>query len=577
MKHFSASVMGLLMVLTGIFGQNPFIKHMYTADPSARVFHDTLFVYPSHDPDTATWFNMTDWHVFSTTDMKRWTDHGVAFSVKDVSWATKYAWAPDCAYANGRYYFYYPLEQDYIGVAVGDKPYGKFTDPLGKPLITRQTPGVVNNRDLIDPCIFIDEDHTPYLIFGQNDVNIVKLNEDMISFSDTVRVIQGADHFFEAVWMHKYNDKYYLSYSGNGKILYGIGNNPYGPFEYKGIILEEMNSGTNHHSIVEYKGQWYLFYHNSDLYFEHNPDVKPVLNWDSPNPFRRSVCVDKLYYNDDGTIKQVIPTKEGIIERPAIWGIARMTFLVSDFQLARDYYGRFLGFDEAFEYPSDLGTVISFKVNDRQFLEFVKDPDAQHKNRLVSISFETENVEKMRQFLKYKGLNMPDKTRNDGAGNEVLSFQDPSGNQVEFIEYKADALHLQSKGRFLSDNRIAKRIHHVGLFTDSINDKDPFYTGILNFREILRVPEDKKLGANILYLGTGDGTENIEFYSPSDRNFSHPCFLVDDMQETIYTLKERKTDEKLNMPVIGKGGRWILNLANKDGTRVEFTEGHRVR
>lgn len=291
---------------------NPFITHMYTADPSARVFNDTLFVYPSHDEDTATWFSMVDWHVFSTTDMVNWTDHGVAFSVEDISWASYEAWAPDCEFYNGKYYFYYPVESNYIGVAVSDKPYGKFKDPLGKPLITRQTLGVVNNRDLIDPSIFIDDDSTPYLIFGQNDVNIVKLNEDMISFHDTVRVIEGVDDFFEAVWMHKYKGKYYLSYSGRNKILYGIGDNPYGPFEYKGEILDEVNSGTNHHSIIQYKDQWYLFYHNSDLFFERNPDVEPVVNWEGLNPFRRSICVDYLYYNEDGTIQKVIPTKSGV-------------------------------------------------------------------------------------------------------------------------------------------------------------------------------------------------------------------------------------------------------------------------
>ena len=292
--------------------QNPFIKHMYTADPSARVFNDTLYVYPSHDPDTATGFNMVDWHVFSTTDMKNWNDHGVALSLKDLKWAKKYAWAPDCAFYNGKYYFYYPTDQDFIGVAVGDRPYGPFADPIGKPLITRQTPGVVNNRDLIDPTIFIDDDNTPYLIFGQNDVNIVKMNKDMISFSDSVRVIKGTDHFFEAVWMHKYNGKYYLSYSGDDKILYGIGDSPYGPFTYKGVILDKMNSFTNHHSIVNYKGAWYLFYHNSDLYFSKHPNDNGAKGWKGIHPFRRSICVDYLYYNEDGTIRQVKPTKQGV-------------------------------------------------------------------------------------------------------------------------------------------------------------------------------------------------------------------------------------------------------------------------
>ena len=181
-----------------------------------------------------------------------------------------------------------------------------FKDALGKPLISRQTPGVIAKRGLIDPAIFIDDDKTPYLIFGQNEVNIVKLNDDMVSFQDTVRTIKGVKHFFEAVWMHKYNGKYYISYSGKGKILYAMSDSPYGPFKYKGVILDKVNSGTNHASITEYKGQWYLFYHNSDLFFKNNPKALKIglKKW-----YRRSICADKLYYNQDGTIQKVKASK----------------------------------------------------------------------------------------------------------------------------------------------------------------------------------------------------------------------------------------------------------------------------
>ena len=307
MRHWFT--LGLIFTISQLHAQNPFITDQYTADPSAHVFNDTLYVYPSHDKENAKWFNMSDWHVFSTTDLKHWTDHGVALSLDSLKWATKYAWAPDCAYANGKYYFYYPVDKKYIGVAVGHHPYGPFKDPLGKPLISRKTPGVITGRDLIDPCIFIDDDKTPYLLFGQNQVNIVKLNADMISFSDTVKIIKGARHFFEAVWMHKYKGKYYLSYSGQGKILYGVADNPYGRFIYKGVVLDKVNSGANHASITEYKGQWYLFYHTSDLFFKNNPTAKRhgIKKW-----YRRSISVDELHYNTDGSIQQVVPSKEGV-------------------------------------------------------------------------------------------------------------------------------------------------------------------------------------------------------------------------------------------------------------------------
>ena len=148
-----------LSILIGnfCFAQNPFITHMYTADPSARIFNDTLFVYPSHDEDTATMFSMHDWHVFSTTDMKNWTDHGMAFSLDDICWAESEAWAPDCIERNGKFYFYYPVEASKIGVAVGTYPYGPFKDPLDSALIHIISKRVVFNRDFIDPAVFIDD------------------------------------------------------------------------------------------------------------------------------------------------------------------------------------------------------------------------------------------------------------------------------------------------------------------------------------------------------------------------------------------------------------------------------------
>ncbi|MBD0777992.1 family 43 glycosylhydrolase [Maribacter sp. ANRC-HE7] len=312
MKYGISTILFLILIHS-CFAQNPFITHMYTADPSARVFNDTLYVYPSHDEDTATGFSMKDWHVFSTTDMENWTDHGVAFSLNDISWAEKKAWAPDCIQRNGKYYFYYPVEKSMIGVAVSDKPTGYFKDPLNASLININTKGVVCNRDFIDPAVFIDTDGQAYLYMGQLVVNAIKLNEDMISYDGDVHLLEGTDDFFEAIWMHKYNGTYYLSYVGaSGEIKYCMSNDPLGPFEYKGVILPKMNSGTNHHSIVEYKGQWYMFYHNSDLYYSNHPDVPEKFGWGhdgSPHPYRRSICFDKLYYNEDGTIIPVIPTK----------------------------------------------------------------------------------------------------------------------------------------------------------------------------------------------------------------------------------------------------------------------------
>jgi catechol 2,3-dioxygenase-like lactoylglutathione lyase family enzyme len=265
------------------------------------------------------------------------------------------------------------------------------------------------------------------------------------------------------------------------------------------------------------------------------------------------------------------------VQRPPVWGIAKTTFLVSDMENAREYYGYFLGFDEAFSYPSAIGTVVSFKVSDRQFLEFVTDKSAKEKNRLVAVSLETQSAEQMRLYLKAQGVKVPPSTTIDGAGNEVFSCQDNDGNPVEFITLKTDGLHRLSKGRYLSPGRISKRIHHAGLYTETIDEQDVFWVKILKCRELLRYPDDRSQPAVIQYLYFDDSTESIEHYSPCERDISHPCLLVEDMQDAIYTLKERHIKQKVARPNVGKGNRWILNLRDQDMNRVEFAEAFRIR
>ena len=288
---------------------NPIINHMYSADPSARVFNDTLWVYPSHDKDNAASFSMEDYHVYSTTDMKTWQDHGPIFNpILQTSWAKEAAWAPDCVYRNGKYFLYYPTDKRHIGVAVGETPYGPFHDPLGKPLLSIDSPGVVCNRDFIDPCVFIDDDGQAYLFAGQNTVCCVRLNEDMISYSGKVEIIEGVKDFFEAVWVHKRNGVYYMSYSDGPfhghepQIAYATSSSPLGPYTYQGVILDPVNSGTNHASIVNFKGQDYLFYHTADL--------SKSLHDGFHCGVRRSICCDTLRYDSMGRILKVVPTAD---------------------------------------------------------------------------------------------------------------------------------------------------------------------------------------------------------------------------------------------------------------------------
>ncbi|MCI6503624.1 MAG: family 43 glycosylhydrolase [Prevotella sp.] len=286
---------------------NPIITDAYSADPSAHVFGDTLWLYPSHDRDDAASFSMEDYHVYSTTDMKTWRDHGVIFNpLRQTTWAKGEAWAPDCIYRNGKYYLYYPTDKRHIGVAVGDTPYGPFRDPLGHPLISIDSPGVVCDRDFIDPAVFIDDDGQAYLFMGQNTVCCIKLNDDMVTYDGKVHIIEGVRDFFEAVWVHKRDGIYYMSYSDGPfrghepQIAYCTATSPLGPYRYQGVILDPVNSGTNHHSIVTYKGQDYLFYHTADLSRTLAPGYHCGV--------RRSVCVDSLFYNADGTIRKVQPT-----------------------------------------------------------------------------------------------------------------------------------------------------------------------------------------------------------------------------------------------------------------------------
>lgn len=312
----------------------PLVSHIYTADPSAHVFNGRIYIYPSHDTATGTpedelgsHFNMMDYHILSMDSVgRKVTDHGVALHLKDIPWAGRQLWAPDAAFANNTYYLYFPVKdkQDVfrIGVATSDKPEGPFkaeTQPI-------------KGSYSIDPAVFKDDDGSFYMYFGgiwggqlqrwnhnkydsagklrQRDdpailPRIAKLNKDMKSFAEPVKEIKIIDkdgrlftekesdkRFFEAAWMHKYKSKYYFSYSTGDThfINYATGDNPYGPFIYQGVVLQPVEGWTNHHSIVEIKGKWKLFYHDVQL---------------SGKTHLRNAKVADLIHNEDGSIQPV--------------------------------------------------------------------------------------------------------------------------------------------------------------------------------------------------------------------------------------------------------------------------------
>lgn len=247
---------------------------------------------------------MVDYHVFSSTDMVNWQDHGVIIHSDELSWATN-LYAPGACSKNGKYYLYIPNSGSGIGVAVADDPGGPFVDPLGAALLTKSFPNA-NVEWLFDPACFVDEDGQGYLYFGggpdggQN-ARVVRLNDDMISIMDSQATTVPTTAFFEAAFMHRRGDKYYFSYSsdfssGHGAAIeYLIGSGPMSGFEYQGKILNnsQINRGNNnHHSIVDFAGKTYIFYHNRKL--EQELGVDKVNN--------RSIAVQELTYREDGTI-----------------------------------------------------------------------------------------------------------------------------------------------------------------------------------------------------------------------------------------------------------------------------------
>ena len=318
----------------------PLVTHIYTADPSAHVFDGKIYIYPSHDidagipfDDNGDHFGMEDYHVLSMDSPDGTAvDCGVALHVKDVPWAERQMWAPDAATKDGKYYFYFPAKRPdgifQIGVAVGDHPAGPFI-PEPEPIAGSYS---------IDPAVFADDDGAYYFYFGgiwggqlqnyrDNTYNaahgepadnepalgprVARLTDDMKQLAEPVREMvildeQGnpvlaGDHerrFFEAAWMHKYQGKYYFSYStGNTHLLcYAVSDNPYGPFTYQGPILTPVVGWTTHHSICEFEGKWYLFYHDSIL----SGGVTHL----------RSVKVAELKYDADGKIIPISPYRD---------------------------------------------------------------------------------------------------------------------------------------------------------------------------------------------------------------------------------------------------------------------------
>nr|WP_321410986.1 glycoside hydrolase family 43 protein [uncultured Carboxylicivirga sp.] len=296
---------------------NPIITHKYTADPATLVYNDTVYLYAGHDeaPAGHNGYVLNEWLIFKSTDLKNWEEHPVPFRVNEFEWAAGSAWAAQTIEKDGKFYWFVtayhgPTNGFAIGVAVADSPTGPFVDAIGAPLVTTDmTPAPFKiddgkrdmNWDDIDPTVFTDEDGQTYIFWGNSSLKWAKLKDNLIELDGDINYLE-VPHFVEAPWVHKKGDWYYLTYSYKfpEKTAYAMSKSITGPWEFKGIINEVAgNCNTNHQAILEYKGKDYFVYHNGSI---------PT----DGGSFRRSVCIDNLYYNPDGTIKKIIMTSEGV-------------------------------------------------------------------------------------------------------------------------------------------------------------------------------------------------------------------------------------------------------------------------
>lgn len=293
---------------------NPLIKDKFTADPAPMVHNGRLYLYVGHDEyyegqDGASGgreFNITEWLCYSTKDMKKWVDHGSVLKPTDFKWAVGEAWASQVVEKNGKFYYFTtvqagePFTGKAVGVAVSDSPTGPFVDAIGKPLVHDKMTdnGARGWWNDIDPTVLIEGDEA-WLCWGNGTCFMAKLKPNLTELDGEIKVI-NLPRFVEGPWLHKKDDLYYLTYASMGRgretIAYATSKSMEGPWEYRGVLTGEAeNSFTIHPGIIEYKDKWYLFYHNAVLTID---GIKGAIG-------RRSVCVEELHYNEDGTMKYV--------------------------------------------------------------------------------------------------------------------------------------------------------------------------------------------------------------------------------------------------------------------------------
>ncbi|MCE1197453.1 MAG: family 43 glycosylhydrolase [Marinilabiliales bacterium] len=311
----------LLFLTLGIhlgWSQNPVIRNQFSADPTARLFKGKIYLYPSHDiPTPATkpgrkdWFCMEDYHVFSSTNLTEWNDHGLITSQSKIPWVDSLSysmWAPDCVEKGGKYYFFFPANLNPslgkgfgVGVGIADRPEGPFAFE----------PKPIQGIHGIDPCVLLDKDGQAYIYWaGGGGLSMAKMKGNLTELASEPKVIDGLPKGFkEGPFAFEKDGKYYLTYPlvrhKTEELVYSVSDSPMGPFVYGGVIMDESPTAcwTNHQSIVQYNRQWYLFYHHND----YSPKFDK----------NRSVRIDSLFFGKDGSIQKVVPTLRGVGLTPA--------------------------------------------------------------------------------------------------------------------------------------------------------------------------------------------------------------------------------------------------------------------
>lgn len=301
--------------------RNPIVQTIFSTDPAPMVHGDRMYVYTGHDEAGADFFWMYDWHIYSSTDMVNWTDHGTPLSLGSFTWADDRAWAAQCIERDGKFYWYICAHSNLsggmaVGVAVSDSPTGPFRDAIGKPLYDD------GKWDNIDPTVMIDDDGQAWLFWGNPVIHYARLNRDMVSFQGEVKEVKQTEEGFgspsprerkrdvkykdtytEGPWILKNQGQYFLLYAAGGipeHIAYSSAPSPEGPWTYRGEIMPQENTGsfTNHCGVASLKGHNYFFYHTGKL--------------PGGGGFGRSTAVEEFSYNADGSFPIIHHTDEGV-------------------------------------------------------------------------------------------------------------------------------------------------------------------------------------------------------------------------------------------------------------------------